>query len=43
MTEKKEQVTIDEIAVGNMISIETVVNILIAKGILTKEEIIDEV
>jgi len=43
MTEKREQVTIDELAVSNMISIEAVVNLLEAKGILTKDEIIEEI
>ena len=32
MTKIKEQVTIDEMAVSNMISIEAIVNVLMAKG-----------
>ena len=43
MTEKREQVTIDELAVSNMISIEALVNVLIAKGIVTKDELMEEV
>jgi len=43
MDEKREQVTIDELAVSNMISIEAVVNVLMAKGIVTKDEIMEEI
>ena len=43
MTEKREQVTIDELAVSNMISIEALVNVLMAKGIVTKDELMEEV
>ncbi len=43
MAKKREQVTIDELAVSNMISIEAVVNVLMAKGIVTKDELMEEV
>jgi len=42
MSEEK-QVSIQEIAVSNMISIEAMVRILVKRGFITKEEIIDEV
>jgi len=42
MSEKK-QVSIQEIAVSNMISIEAMVRILVKRGFITKEEIMDEV
>jgi hypothetical protein len=43
MAENREKVTIDELAVSNMISIEALVNVLIAKGIVTQDEIIKEI
>ncbi len=42
MSEEK-QVTIQEIAVSNMVSIEAMVRILVKRGFITKEEIVDEV
>ena len=42
MSEEK-QVSIREIAVSNMISIEAMVRILVKRGFITQEEIIDEV
>ena len=42
MSEEK-QVSIQEIAVSNMISIEEMVRILVKRGFITKEEIMDEV
>ncbi len=42
MSEEK-QVSIQEIAVSNMISIEALVRILVKRGFITKEEIVDEV
>ena len=43
MAENKQQVSIEEIAVSNMISIEALANVLVEKGIITQEEIIDEI
>jgi len=40
---KKKQVSIQEIAVSNMLSIEAMVRILVKRGFITKEEIMDEV
>ena len=42
MSEEK-QVSIQEIAVSNMVSIEALVRILVKRGFITKEEIVDEV
>ena len=42
MSEEK-QVSIQEIAVSNMISIEALVRILVKRGFITKVEIMDEV
>ena len=42
MSEEK-QVSIQEIAVSNMISIEAMVRVLVKRGFITKEEIMDEV
>jgi len=42
MSEEK-QVSIQEIDVSNMISIEALVRILVKRGFITKEEIMDEV
>ena len=42
MSEEK-QVSIQEIAVSNMISIEALVRILVRRGFITKAEIMDEV
>jgi hypothetical protein len=38
MAENREQVSIEEIAVSNMISIEALANVLIAKGIVPQDE-----
>ena len=43
MAENKQQVSIEEIAVSNMISIEALANVLVEKGIITREEIINEI
>ena len=43
MAEEREQVSIEEIAISNMISIEALVNVLITKGIVTQDEIINEI
>ena len=40
---EENQVSIDEIAVSNMVSIEAMVRILVKRGFITKEEIMDEV
>ena len=42
MSEEK-QVSIQEIAVSNMISIEAMVRILVKRGFITKEALMDEV
>ena len=42
MSEEK-QVSIQEIAVSNMVSIEALVRILVRRGFITKAEIMDEV
>jgi len=39
----KKEVSIQEIAVSNMVSIEALVRILVKRGFITKEEIMDEV
>ncbi len=39
----KKQVYIQEIALSNMISIEALVRILVKRGFITKEEIMEEV
>ena len=38
----KELVTIDELARSNMLQIEAILRLLIKKGIITKQEYIDE-
>lgn len=43
MDPKKETVTIEELTVSNMYEIQAVINILQKKGILTKEEILEEI
>ena len=43
MADKGQEVTIDEIAISNMYSIEALVNVLELKGLLTKKEILDEI
>ena len=43
MADKGREVTIEEIALSNMFSIEAVVNLLAEKKLLTKEEILDEI
>ena len=41
MSERK-QVSIQEIAVSNMISIEAMVRVLVKKGLVTQQEILEE-
>ena len=43
MSEQRDQVTIDELAISNMISIEALAKVLMAKGIVTKDELMEEV
>ncbi len=43
MSEERKQVSLEEIAVSNMISIEAMVRILVKRGFITKEEIMAEV
>ncbi len=40
--DQKEVVTIDELAKSNMFQLEVVTRILVKKGIITKEEFIEE-
>lgn len=40
MTQDRKTVSIDEIAISNMFSIEALVQVLINKGIITQEEIL---
>lgn len=40
---EKPQVSIQEIAVSNMISIEAIVRLLVRKGLITQNEILEEV
>ncbi len=42
MSEEK-QVSIQEIAVSNMISIEAMVRVLVKKGLVTQQEILEEI
>ncbi len=42
MSEKKT-VSIQEIAVSNMVSIEAIIRVLVRKGLITQEEILEEV
>ena len=41
--EERKTVSWQEIAYSNMLNIESVVNLLIRKGLMTKEEIIEEI
>ena len=43
MGKAREEVTIDEIAISNMFSIEALVNLLEAKDLITKQEVLDEI
>lgn len=43
MDNNPDQVSIEELVVSNMYSIEAVVMLLIDKGILTQEEIVDKI
>ena len=43
MAEKRREVTIEEIALSNMFSIEAIVNLLDSKGLVTKQEILVEI
>ncbi len=42
MSEEK-QVSIQEIAVSNMVSIEAMVRVLVKKGLVTQQEILEEI
>jgi hypothetical protein len=41
--DKKETVTVEELAISNMYVQEALVNLLTKKGILTEEEILEEI
>jgi len=43
MVGKGKEVTIEEIALSNMFSIEAIVNLLAEKKLLTKQEILEEI
>lgn len=43
MHERREQVTIDEIALSNMLLIEALVNVLVEKGMIPQEKIPEEI
>ena len=43
MGKERETVTWEEMAYSNYLSIEAIVNLLIRKGLMTKEEILDEI
>jgi hypothetical protein len=43
MAKDPDQVSIEELVISNMYSIEAVVMLLIDKGILTQEEIVDKI
>ena len=43
MERQKQTVTWEEMAYSNYLSIEAIVNLLIRKGLMTKEEILDEI
>ncbi len=43
MKNEDKQVSIQEIAISNMISIEALVRILVKKGAVTQEEILEEI
>ena len=43
MEEKRETVTWEEMAYSNYLSIEAIVNLLIRKKLMTKEEILEEI
>ncbi len=43
MPNEKKQVSLQELAVSNMISIEALVRILVKKGAVTQEEILEEI
>ena len=40
---KEKQVSIQEIAVSNMISIEAMVRVLVKKGLVTQQELLEEI
>ena len=43
MEKDRETVTWEEMAYSNYLSIEAIVNVLIRKNLMTKEEILDEI
>ena len=43
MADKGKEVTIEEIALSNMFSIEAVVNLLESKDLITKQEILEKI
>ena len=43
MEKNRETVTSEEMAYSNYLSIEAIVNLLIRKGLMTTEEIVDEI
>ena len=43
MSKDREEVTLEQIALSNMYSIEAIVYLLVEKGILTMDEIIDKI
>ena len=43
MEKDRETVTWEEMAYSNYLSIEAIVNLLIRRGMMTKEEILDEI
>ena len=43
MKDQNKQVCVQELAVSNMVSIEALVRVLTKKGLLTKNEILEEI
>lgn len=43
MAQERQEVSFEELAFSNMLSIEALVRVLIRKGIITQEEILQEI
>ncbi len=43
MSQDRKQVSLQEIALSNMVSIEAMMRVLVSKGLITQKEVLDEI
>ncbi len=43
MSHDRKQVSLQEIALSNMVSIEAMMRVLVSKGLITQKEVLDEI